>query len=690
MTEPATGSTPKTGQDLADIMARFESAWRSGLPPPIEDFLPAARRAASAMDQGQRELLEQLVKIDLEFRWRQGVPAGYTSALPERPRLEHYVARFAALAPPDRLPEDLIGQEYLVRHLFGDRPAHQEYADRFPRHGAKLQQAICRIDTELKSEFSHLGKPVLPPHPPLQDRHVPLAEPCQPMVSIGELLDFLRQTPLLKLDQLNELMREHLQGRVVDAHTAGEHLLKRGWLTPYQLEQILGGRGKNLLSGSYLLLDPIGEGATGRVFKARHVQMQRLVALKIIRPEVVTDPEVVTRFYREVQVISQLGHPNVVHAYDAGPVGATHFLAMEYVDGIDLNRLVKQSGPLPVGTACDYIRQAAIGLQHAHQRGLVHRDIKPSNLLLVQAEASHSFGLVKILDLGLARLQRNWAGEATLSLSFTNATGSITPVGSVMMGTPDYLAPEQAVDFHAADIRADIYSLGCTFWYLLTGQPPFPGGTLALKLLSHQQREPSGLEQLRPDLPPSVTSVLKQMLAKRPEDRLQTPAAVAAALAAGSPAAAADSGNRTGAPARSLRRPRERRRLLVTAWIAGLVLALALGAVYWRSDSPPRARRSALSIPPPARPAAARSCRACRRKLFWAGRSITSASSQMTQRSPPVGDGVASPSLPCRPTTLGRASIGMAPSFTLATPTSTTPSPRLARRSTCPPGLTRP
>jgi len=140
MTEPATGSTPKTGQDLADIMARFESAWRSGLPPPIEDFLPAARRAASAMDQGQRELLEQLVKIDLEFRWRQGVPAGYTSALPERPRLEHYVARFAALAPLDRLPEDLIGQEYLVRRPIAEQVAHQER--KRPHHPLVIHRPI--------------------------------------------------------------------------------------------------------------------------------------------------------------------------------------------------------------------------------------------------------------------------------------------------------------------------------------------------------------------------------------------------------------------------------------------------------------------------------------------------------------------------------------------------------------------
>src|SRR5262249_7157301 len=157
-------------------------------------------------------------------------------------------------------------------------------------------------------------------------------------------------------------------------------------------------------------------------------------------------------------------------------------LAMEYVEGIDLAKLVKQSGPLPIAQACDYIRQAAVGMQYAHERGLVHRDIKPHNLLLTKAHGLQSMGLVKLLDLGLARLSRQQANaEATACMQEGNAS-SLTPVGSVMMGTADYIAPEQALDFHQADIRADIYSLGCTFHFLLTGKAPFAGGTVAQKL----------------------------------------------------------------------------------------------------------------------------------------------------------------------------------------------------------------
>src|SRR5262249_50689623 len=214
--------------------------------------------------------------------------------------------------------------------------------------------------------------------------------------------------------------------------------------------------------------------------------------------------------------------PNIVHAYDAGPIGSAHALVMEYVEGIDLSRLVKQSGPLPVGQASECIRQAALGLQYAQEQGLVHRDVKPSNLIQVRAT-----GVVKVLDLGLARLHQSASPQPAVDVPDDRSTGSLTPVGGVMMmGTPDYLAPEQALDFHAADSRADIYSLGCTFYFLLTGQPPFGGGTLAQKLWRHQQAEPPSV----PGLPEKLTSVLRKMLAKHPADRYQTPADVVAAL----------------------------------------------------------------------------------------------------------------------------------------------------------------
>src|SRR5262249_46140961 len=152
--------------------------------------------------------------------------------------------------------------------------------------------------------------------------------------------------------------------------------LERGWLTRYQINQVAQGRTKDLVIGSYIVLEPVGEGGMGQVYKARHQHMNRVVALKVIRKERLSNPEAVRRFYKEIQAAAQLAHPNIVLAFDAGQTGQTHYFAMEYIDGIDLSRLVKESGPLPVVKACDYIRQAALGLQHAHERGLVHRDIK--------------------------------------------------------------------------------------------------------------------------------------------------------------------------------------------------------------------------------------------------------------------------------------------------------------------------
>ena len=294
-----------------------------------------------------------------------------------------------------------------------------------------------------------------------------------PLLSAHHFVQWLDELHLLSPAQRAEFERD-LRSRLTEPKTLAGEMLRRGWLTPYQVNQLLQGNRVGLRLGQYVFLERLGEGGTGQVFKARHVHMNRIVALKIIRPELTVDAEVVARFYREIQVISQLNHPNIIHAFDAGPEGNVHTLVMEYVQGTDLAKLVKQSGPLPAGRACDYIRQAAFGLAHAHRKGLIHRDIKPSNLFLSAGTpgAKDQGQLIKVLDLGLARLQRGADGDLTSTL---------TPVGSVTMGTPDYLAPEQALDFHQVDIRADIYSLGCTLFFLLTGQPPFPGGSLRRK-----------------------------------------------------------------------------------------------------------------------------------------------------------------------------------------------------------------
>ncbi len=333
------------------------------------------------------------------------------------------------------------------------------------------------------------------------------------IASVAGFVEVLRSGPLLKPAQAEELAQ--LQARCPDPRALARELIQRGWLTPFQVNQILQGRAADLVLGPYVLLERLGEGGMGAVFKARHSLMNRLVAIKVIRKERLGAPDAVRRFYREVQAVGQLSHPNIVIAYDAAQVGDTHLFAMEYVEGMDLAKLVRQKGMLPVGEACEYIRQAALGLQHAHEHGLVHRDIKPANLLVTARG-----GMVKVLDMGLARLQEGGDDERT----------QLTQEGSVM-GTPDFIAPEQAMDSHKVDIRSDIYSLGCSLYFLLSRRVPFPGDTLTQKLIKHQLHEPPPIEQFRPDLPPALVAVVRKMMAKRPADRYQTPAEAAGALA---------------------------------------------------------------------------------------------------------------------------------------------------------------
>jgi serine/threonine protein kinase len=319
----------------------------------------------------------------------------------------------------------------------------------------------------------------------------------------------VRQYRLLDTRQADELA-QFAQVRSPDARALAKEMLGRGWLTAFQVNQLLQGRGGSLLLGSYVLQERLGEGGMGAVYKARNWKIGRIVALKLIRKECLDNETIVRRFHREIEAAAQLSHPNIIHAFDAGESDdGTHFFVMEYVAGTDLAKLVKQAGPLPVRTACDYIRQAALGLQHAHERGMVHRDIKPSNLFLATEG-----GLVKLLDMGLAKL----TGAAVDG----ETTSALTQQGAVM-GTPDYIAPEQTLDAHAADIRADLYSLGCTFYYLLTGRVPFPGGTLGQKIAQHLSRAPVPVCQLRPEVPARVAAVVARLMAKRPEERHQTP-----------------------------------------------------------------------------------------------------------------------------------------------------------------------
>jgi serine/threonine protein kinase len=298
----------------------------------------------------------------------------------------------------------------------------------------------------------------------------------------------------------------------VDAELVVRDLVRRGLLTAYQVRRLWKGRGTELFLNQYVLLDRLGEGGMGEVFRARHTRLERDVALKIMRKEKLAKPESVKRFKREIRAAATLAHENVVMAYDADQSGDLHFFAMEFVDGTTLERLVQEKGPLPVAESSDYVRQAALGLQHAFEKGLTHRDIKPANLLVDKS------GVVKISDLGLVLVEETETGEAASRITKEGLT----------VGTPDFVAPEQARNPRAADVRADIYALGCTLYYLLAGEVPFPGGTPTEKMLRHARE--SIPMPARPDVPPGVRAVLATMTARKPDQRFQTPAAVATAL----------------------------------------------------------------------------------------------------------------------------------------------------------------
>jgi serine/threonine protein kinase len=261
----------------------------------------------------------------------------------------------------------------------------------------------------------------------------------------------------------------------------------------------------------YRLLGVIGQGGMGTVYKALHTQLDKVVAVKLLPEHRTRDAPAVARFQREMKAVGKLHHPYIVAAHDAGEADGRYFLAMEYVDGLNLAELVRRTGPLLVADACELVRQAALGLDYVHQHGLVHRDIKPSNLMLT-AE-----GQVKILDLGLARLHGDAAGD--------ELTGE-----DQVMGTTDYMAPEQADDSHAVDGRADVYSLGCTLYKLLVGDAPFAGKAYrspAQKLLAHNQAAVPSMVERRSDVPPGLIHVIEKMLAKTPDKRQSTAAELA-------------------------------------------------------------------------------------------------------------------------------------------------------------------
>jgi serine/threonine protein kinase len=330
-----------------------------------------------------------------------------------------------------------------------------------------------------------------------------------------QFLELVRKSGLLEAQQLEGyLEKRRATGALPDEPRAlAEAMVRDGLLTRFQTVHLVRGKWRNfILSGKYKVLGPLGSGGMGHVYLCEHLVMRRRVAVKVL-PTSTKDPLALERFRREARAVAQLSHPNFVGGHDIDHDGALHFLVMEYIDGSNFQRLIKKHGPMDLVRAAHYVAQAARGLQHAHEAGLVHRDIKPANLLLDRG------GTVKILDLGLAR-------------SFQDESDELTKEGAEgPMGSSDYMAPEQALDSHSVDIRADIYSLGATFYALLAGQSPFHGRSAIQKLMGHQFGRPKPLREIRPEVPEGLAAVIEKMMAKEPAERFQTPAEVATALA---------------------------------------------------------------------------------------------------------------------------------------------------------------
>ncbi len=361
---------------------------------------------------------------------------------------------------------------------------------------------------------------------------------------MDEFLSLLRKSNLLTPEQW-KIVRLEAAGASTDAESGNpatdraapispnptdltRKLVQRGFITPWQAEWLLQGK-KTFTVGKYKLLDCIGRGGMGVVFKALHGEMGRVVALKIMSADVMQNREAVARFRKEIQAVAALDDPHIVAAYDAGSVGGVTYLVMEFVQGHDLGYLLKEEGPLPIEWACECIRQAALALQYAHEKGMVHRDIKPTNVLVAKdPEADRP--LVKILDLGLPRFVSETVSADAPGSGKGADDASLTQYGQ-LLGSPDYIAPEQGKDTRLADIRSDIFSLGCTLFRVLTGELPFAGETIIQKLEARETTDAVRLKDVRPDVPTELDAVVARMLARDPKRRYQTPREVAQALA---------------------------------------------------------------------------------------------------------------------------------------------------------------
>ena len=335
-------------------------------------------------------------------------------------------------------------------------------------------------------------------------------------LSVDEFLGLVERSQLVERDRLAPIIAswksQATPNQLDDAEACADHLVRSELLTRWQSQKLLEGRHRGFLLGNYKLLDHLGSGGMSNVYLAEHLLMQRRVAIKVLPQHRVADASFLDRFHFEGQAVAALDHPNIVRAYDLGSEGRIHYLVMEYIEGSNLEELVGRTGPPDFHTAARYIAQAAEGLEHAHGSGLVHRDIKPANLL-VDSKAT-----VKILDMGLAKFE----AQVRPTPAFAR--------DEEVLGTAEYLAPEQALNSLTVDQRADIYGLGCTLYFLLTGHPPFQGGSTSELMAAHREQSPPSLLADRPDTPRGLVAICQKMMEKDPASRYQLAREVADAL----------------------------------------------------------------------------------------------------------------------------------------------------------------
>jgi eukaryotic-like serine/threonine-protein kinase len=331
--------------------------------------------------------------------------------------------------------------------------------------------------------------------------------------TVDEFLDLVHKSGVADERRLDAYLAKARADLPAEITKVAGLLVYNGILTNFQAENILAGKWRRFSIGKYKVLERLGSGGFAQVYLCEHKLMRRRVAVKVLPVAKTKDSSALERFYREARAVAALDHPNIVHAYDIDQDEDLHFLVMEYVDGANLQEIVKRTGPLSVLRATNYIWQAALALQHAHEQGLVHRDIKPGNILVDRT------GVVKVLDMGLALFFR----EEDEQLTKKHDDGTL--------GTADYLSPEQAMDSHDVDIRTDIYSLGVTLYFLLTGRAPFEGMPVAQKLLAQQMKQPKPVSDYRKDVPAELAAVLDKMMAKKADQRYAVPGEVADALA---------------------------------------------------------------------------------------------------------------------------------------------------------------